>query len=73
MERLFNKANKYLETCDWKDITLVKFCLFSMGILVGTQITCKQKKTVNIIATIVFIITYIPLMRKFIPILLEKE
>ena len=73
MNKLFEKANKYVQTCDWKDIALLKFCLFSMGFLVGTNITCKKKKAANIIAAIVFIATYIPLRSKFIPILLEKE
>ncbi len=54
-------------------MTLLKFCLFSIGILVGTSIPSKKKKPVNIIAVIVFLATYIPLMSKFVPILLEKE
>lgn len=73
MKQLFKKANRYLKTCDWKDMTLLKFCLFSIGILVGTSIPSKKKKPVNIIAVIVFLATYIPLMSKFVPILLEKE
>ena len=73
MKRIFEKANEYVKTCDWKDIALLKFCLFSMGILIGTNITCKKKKAANIIAAIVFLATYIPLMSKFIPVLLEKE
>lgn len=73
MNRLFDKANKYLETCSWKDMALLKFCLFSLGILVGTNISCKKKKAANVIAAIVFLTTYIPLMKKFLPILFEKE
>lgn len=73
MDKLFVKANSYLEQCDWKDIVLLKFCLFSIGVLAGTHIACKNKKTANIIAGIVFIVTYIPQMVKFIPILLKKD
>lgn len=73
MRTLFDKANKYLETCDWKDMALLKFCLFSMGIIVGTNISRENKKTANVIAALVFLITYIPLMGKFIPILFEKD
>lgn len=73
MTKLFDKANEYLRSCDWKDMALLKFCLFSMGVLTGTHIACKNKKTANIIASIVFIVTYIPQMMKFIPILLNKN
>ena len=73
MKKLFDSAEKYLAESDWKDLALLKFCLFSMGILTGTHITCKNKKTANIIASIVFIVTYIPQMMKFIPILLDKN
>ena len=72
MSKLFDKANKYLEICDWKDMALLKFCLFSIGVFAGTHVTCKNKKATNIVAAIVFVITYIPLMGKFIPILLDK-
>ena len=72
MDKLFTKANSYLEQCNWKDMALLKFCLFSMGVLVGTHISFKNKKVANIIAGIVFIITYIPQMKKFFPILLNK-
>lgn len=73
MSKLFDKANKYLSKCDWKDVALLKFCLFSMGIIAGTHVSRENKKATNLIAAIVFIITYIPLMEKFIPILFEKE
>ena len=72
MGKLFNKSNNYLKECDWKDMALLKFCLFSIGVLVGTHISCKNKKVANIISGIVFIITYIPQMKKFFPILLNK-
>ena len=39
MSKLFDKANRYLEICDWKDMALLKFCLFSMGIIVGTHVS----------------------------------
>lgn len=73
MNKLFDKANRYLKECDWKDIALLKFCLFSIGVLTGTHIACKNKKTANIIAGIVFIVTYITQMIKFVPILLDKN
>ena len=73
MSKLFDKANRYLEICDWKDMALLKFCLFSMGIIVGTHVSRENKKATNILAALVFSITYVPLMGKFIPILFEKD
>ena len=73
MNKLFDSAEKYLAESDWKDLALLKFCLFSMGALTGTHIAYKNKKAANIIAGIIFIVTYIPQMMKFIPILLNKD
>ena len=38
MKNLFGYADKYLQKSDWKDIALLKFCLFSMGVLMGILI-----------------------------------
>ena len=38
MKNLFAYADKYLQKSDWKDIALLKFCLFSMGVLMGILI-----------------------------------
>ena len=47
MKKLFDIAEKYLAESDWKDLALLKFCLFSMGVLTGTHIACKNKKKAN--------------------------
>ena len=41
MNKLFGYANRYLEKSDWRDIAMLKFCLFSMGILA----TGKEQET----------------------------
>ena len=33
MKKLFDAADRYLKIADWKDMALLKFCLFSMGVL----------------------------------------
>lgn len=43
----------------------VKFCLFSIGIIVGVLLPETCQTPVLVIFGIVFIVTYIPLMRKF--------
>lgn len=73
MKKLFDYADEYLQRSDWKDLSMIKFCLFSMGILIGTHIPEKKKKSAGIIAAIVFIITYILLMAKFFAVIKEKS
>ena len=35
MKKLFCYADRYLEKSDWRDIAMLKFCLFSMGFFAG--------------------------------------
>ena len=64
MEKLLNLGNRYASKSSWKDFALVKFCLFSMGLFVGTQIPDKYKRKAIGTAACVFFATYIPLMGK---------
>ncbi len=73
MKCLFGYADRYIQKSSWKDMALLKFCLFSMGILIGMQLPEKSKRRAAIIAVLVFIGTYIPLMTKFIGVVTEKE
>lgn len=73
MKRLFDYADRYLQKSDWKDLAVIKFCLFSMGLLVGTYIPQKKKDCARIIALIVFVVTYVPLMAKLFKIIADKN
>ena len=73
MKKLFCYADKYIEKSDWKDLAMLKFCLFSMGILAGMWIPGKSRKQAGWIAAAVFVATYIPLMAKFFSVIAEKE
>lgn len=64
MKNMFEIGNQYAKESDWKDFALLKLCLCTMGIVIGTQITPKYKKTVIFASIGVFIATYIPLMTK---------
>ena len=44
-----------------------------MGILAGMQIREKQKRKAGFLALFVFLVTYIPLMKKFVGIVMEKD
>ena len=35
---LFTSADRYLRASDWKDIALIKLCLFAIGLLAGMQV-----------------------------------
>ena len=73
MKKLFCYADRYIRKSDWKDLAMIKFCLFSMGILAGMRIPEKNRKQAGWIAAVVFAVTYIPLMAKFFSVIAEKE
>lgn len=73
MKKLFCCADRYLQKSDWRDMAMLKFCLFSLGILAGMRIPAGNRKKAAVTALCVFLITYIPLMAKFIGVVTEKE
>ncbi|MBP0956739.1 MAG: permease of phosphate ABC transporter [Oscillospiraceae bacterium] len=73
MSRLFEYADRYIKESDWKDIALLKLCLCAIGVLIGISIAPKHKKTVMAVAAVVFGFTYVPLMKKFIKIIIDEN
>ena len=73
MSRLFEYADKYIKECNWKDIALLKFCLCAIGVLIGISVAPKHKKTVMAVAAVVFGFTYVPIMKKFIGIIIDEN
>ena len=73
MKKLFNAANRYIETSDWKIIAVLKFCLISLGMMIGMAIRKKDKKPVFFGALGVFAVTYVPLMVKFYKVFTEQK
>jgi len=69
MKKLFSAANEYARQSNWKDMALLKFCLFAMGLLVGIRVHEEDKKAAGFLAGLVFFTTYVPLMAKYIGIL----
>lgn len=70
--KLFDAADNYLKECKWTDMALLKFCLCSVGIIIGMSIPKGKKNTVRIAAGAVFAVTYLPLMAKFLPFLIDE-
>ena len=73
MKTLFARADEYLQNSDWKDIAVLKLCLLSLGLLAGMQLPEKHRKTARVAAVVIFVATYIPLMTKFLRILVGKS
>lgn len=65
MKRLFDCADRYIQSRDWKMLAGLKFCLCAMGVLLGLAVPGKHKKSAAIGALGVFLATYIPLMADF--------
>ena len=64
MKKLLDIADRYVEASDWKTIAVLKFCLFSLGILAGMSIPRRCRRPACLCAAALFLSTYIPLMRK---------
>ncbi|MCQ2448436.1 MAG: permease of phosphate ABC transporter [Oscillibacter sp.] len=73
MKRLLEIGKRYLAESDWKDLALIKFCLCSMGILIGTQVRPKMKNVVIAAAGSVFLMTYATLMAKLFRMVFHKK
>ena len=73
MKKLFEAANRYIETSDWKTIAVLKFCLLSLGMMIGMAINKEYRKPAFFGAIAVFTATYIPLMVKFYQVFTGKE
>lgn len=73
MNKLFEDANQYVKESDWKDLSLIKFCLCAIGVIIGINIPQKYRKTATKVAAGIFAVTYIPLMAKFIKIIFRKK
>lgn len=65
MKYLIDLGNRYMKQSNWRDLALIKLCLFSIGILVCSLLSGSAKEIAVWIAIVVFIFTYIPLMVKF--------
>ena len=72
MKRLLRYGNRFVEQSDWKDIALIKICLFSLGLLAGSHVAKKHKKRLSVCALGAFVVTYVVLMAKFLRVIREN-
>jgi len=73
MKKLFQFADAYIKEMDIGDFTLLKICLFAMGLLTGMCVSKQKKKPLGIIAGLAFVVTYILLMGKVFKLLPCKK
>ncbi len=73
MNKLLKSTDKYLQKSTWKDLSLLKMCTVALGILFGIKVSENHKKGAKILFVFVFIITFIPLMSKYLSVLFEEE
>ena len=66
MKRLFDCADRYIQSRGWKMLAGLKFCLCAIGVLLGLSVPGKHKKCAAAGAFGVFLATYIPLMADFL-------
>ena len=66
MKRFFDCADSYVQSRDWKMLALVKFCLCSIGVLLGLSVPEKHKKATGDFSLGVFLATYFSLMADFL-------
>ena len=71
MKALLRIGDNYAKKSSWRDYAVVKFCLFSMGLIAGMSVPDKEKKPVRAAAATVFAVTYIPLMYKLFKVVRE--
>lgn len=73
MKIFFEIGNRFAAKSSWIDFALTKFCLFSMGLMIGLIISEKHRLSVCIVAAIVCVSTYIPLMIKIFKTMKEMK
>lgn len=54
MNQLLDAANRYIKSCDWRDIALLKVCVCALGVLVGLAMPWRKKWPVAWAASLVF-------------------
>lgn len=66
-------GEQYLKEMDLEDMAVLKICLLSMGTLVGLSISSKGKKAAAVLAGLLCVGTYVPLMSKFVELFSRGE
>lgn len=66
MKKLIRYSKEYTRKMNLLDFSLLKFCLCSIGVLIGLAVPGQHKKKTAVGASAVFALTYAPLMAKYL-------
>lgn len=66
IKKLIQCGREYIPTMTVTDMGLIKVCLLSAGVLWGLACPKKFRKPVMITFVVLFVLTYIPAMTKFL-------
>lgn len=72
MKRFFSATDACIARLNWKDMAWVKLCLSSVGLLGGLLIPQRGKKWAAPIAGAIFLVSYVLVMAKFLPMLIRE-
>ncbi len=73
MKKLLKLGNLMAKNSTWKDFALIKLCLCAMGLIIGVLLPSQAKQGALIIAVLIFVATYIPLMCRFFEIVRKES
>ena len=73
MKKLIAAGNLYLKHINLADVALLKLCVWALGVLVGLKAARRHRRGAGILAGIVFLVTYVPLMSRFLSALVRTE
>lgn len=73
MNKLFENANEYVKQSNWQDLSALKLCLFSLGVLFGMFFPKKNRKVNTAFFGTMFAVTCVPQVAKFVKIVLGKS
>lgn len=73
MKKLIAAGNLYLKQINLADIALLKLCVGALGVLVGLKAARRHRRGVGVAAALVFLVTYVPLMGRFLTSLVRVE
>ncbi len=65
MNSLLHAGRLYIRDMDLEDVAALKLCLMALGFLMGLGIPLKGRKPAALLAGLLFVGTYIPLMSNF--------
>ena len=73
MKNLIAAGNLYLKKMELTDVALLKLCVGAQGGLIGLGAAKKHRKGAGLLAGLVFCVTYVPLMGRFLRAIVAGE